>query len=112
MSGTPATAPPLTLQDKEAEYRKLLLCCGIDEEDPRRLEKLRDVPIIDLVKTIAKLGIGQFHCFGDKNFFPRGIPTWFTQDEIMGSCDWVDQLMIGDAFMEVCLQPIIFINVS
>jgi carboxylesterase type B len=44
MSGTPTTGPPLELKYKEAEYRALLRYRGIDEDDPERLSKLREVP--------------------------------------------------------------------
>lgn len=57
MSGTLATGPPLELNYKEAEYRALPRYCGIDEDDPERLNKLREVPVEKVVAAARGLGI-------------------------------------------------------
>ncbi len=44
MSGLPATMPPLSLVYKESDYCSLFKYCGIDQNDPARLEKLLKFP--------------------------------------------------------------------
>lgn len=106
MSGTTATGPPVDLKYKEAEYRALLGYLGIDEKDgSERLRMLREVSAEKLVEAISGVGIPLFNSLRDGNFFPRGFPTWWTQDEIMGSCEWIDDVMIGDGFLEVSSIP-------
>jgi hypothetical protein len=76
MSETPAAAPPLELNYKEAEYRALLNYCGIDENNPERLKKLREVPVEKLVDAVKGVGVFFFHAYKDEKFWPRGIPTY------------------------------------
>jgi carboxylesterase type B len=104
MSGTPATGPPLELKYKEAEYRALLKFCGIDEDDPERLKKLREVPVGKLVAAARGTGIPVPHGFRDEKLWPRGFPTYFTENELIDGCEWVDEIIIGDGFFEVCLH--------
>ena len=80
----------------------MLKYCEIDEDDPGRLQKLREVPVKKLVDAIQGVGIFLHHSYQDENFWPRGFPTHFTEDELIGGCDWVDEIVIGDAFYEVC----------
>ena len=101
MSGLPASVPPLELKFKEAEYRALLKYCGIDEEDPRRLQKLREMPVQKLIDAIQGTGVFFHHSYQDEKFWPRGSPTYFTEDELIGGCEWVGEIVIGDAFFEV-----------
>jgi hypothetical protein len=101
MSGTTATGPPVELKYKEAEYRALLTYCGIDENDPDRLTKLREVPVEKLVEAIQGVGIPLFKSLRDDQFFTRGFPSWYTENELIGNCDWVDEIVIGDTFFEV-----------
>lgn len=102
MSGTAATGPPVDLKYKEAEYRALLGYFGIDGRDGReRLSKLRNVSADKLVEAINGVGIPLFNSLRDEGFFSRGFPTWWSQDRIMSACDWVDDVMIGDGFLEV-----------
>jgi hypothetical protein len=111
MSGTPATGPPVDLKYKEAEYQALLGYCGIDygeegeEGSKERLRKLREVSAEKLVEAIMVLGIPLFNSLGDEGFYTRGIPSWWTQDGIMSGCEWVDEIMTGDAFFEVRVDP-------
>jgi carboxylesterase type B len=105
MSGLPATVPPLELKYKETEYRSLLKYCVIDETDPERLEKLRKVSVEKLVDAIQGVGIFLHHSYRDEELWPRGFPTYFTEDDLIGGCEWVDEVIIGDTFFEVSLCP-------
>jgi hypothetical protein len=100
-SELPSTLSPINLRHKEAEYRSLLNFCGIDGEDPNRLQKLRDVPVEKLVQSIMAVGMPMFHAYQDESFFPRGSPTYFTKNELLAGCEWVDEIVIGDCFFEV-----------
>ena len=105
MSGLPATVPPLDLKYKEAEYRSLLKYCGIDQNDPARLEKLRRVPVEKVVDAIQGVGVFLHHSYRDEKFWPKGFPTYFTEDELIGGCEWVNEVIIGDAFFEASTSP-------
>ena len=102
MSGTPATGPPVDLKYKEAEYRALLEYLEIEGKDGmERLGKLREVSAEKLVEAINGVGIPLFNSLRDNSFYTRGWPTWWTQDEIISDCEWVDEVVVGDAFFEV-----------
>jgi carboxylesterase type B len=100
-SGTIATVPPVDLKHKEAEYRALLKYCGIAENDPERLRKLREVPCKKLVEAIDPLGMSLFLSLWDENFFTRGLPDGWAEGELIAKCGWVDSVVLGDAYMEV-----------
>jgi hypothetical protein len=101
MSGTVATGPPVELKYKEAEYLALLKYCGIDENDRDRLRKLGHMPVDKLIEAVNGVGIPLFNSLRDEGFFSRGFPTYFTQDELIGGCEWVDEIVIVDGFSEV-----------
>ena len=102
MSGTPATGPPIDLKYKEAEYVALLKYLGVEGKDGKeRLEKLREISVEKVIEAINGVGIPLFNSLRDESFYTRGWPTWWTQDKIISNCEWVDEVMIGDAFSEV-----------
>jgi hypothetical protein len=101
MSGTTATGPPVDLKHKEAEYLAVLGYCGISAEDPERLKKPRDVPVEKLVDVIDGVGVPLFNSLKNEDFYTRGFPTWHNEGELIGNCDWVDEIVIGDEFYEV-----------
>ena len=102
MSGVPSTLPPLSLEYKEAEYRALLRFCGIDKNIPDRLAKLREVPVEKIVEASTGVGVLLHRGFRDVNFWPNGFPTYWSEDELIAGCPWVDEVVIGDCFYEVC----------
>lgn len=93
-SGTVATGPLAELKYKEAEYLALLKYCGIDEKDINRLEKLRGAPVEKLVEAVNGVEIPLFNSLRDEGFFTRGFPTYFTEDELIRGCEWVDEIVI------------------
>lgn len=107
MSGLPATVPTLDLKYKEAEYFSLLKYCAIEQNDPARLEKLRKIPVEKLVDAIQGVGVFLHHSYRDEKFWPKGFPTYFTEDELIGGCEWVNEVVIGDAFFEASTSPIL-----
>jgi hypothetical protein len=54
-----------------------------------------------LVDAVHGVGVFLHHSYQDENFWPRGFPTYFTEDELIGGFDWVYEIVIGDAFYEV-----------
>lgn len=95
------------LADKDAQYMKLLQFCGIDANDPDRLSKLRHaVPPAKLIDAIMALNTFAFTPLDHPTFFPE-IPNLINQGHILSQCDWVDSVIIGDAFFEVQSQPLI-----
>lgn len=104
-SGMTATVPRATLRDKEVEYKALLKFVGIDQEDKDRLEKLRAVPSERLFEASDALGLAVHRSLADQEyegaFFSRGCPDWWTENSLLNGCDWVDEVIIGDAFFEV-----------
>jgi hypothetical protein len=107
MSGVPITVPPINLKYKELEYVGLQKYCGISKDDPERLVKLREVPVEKWIEAVNGVGIPMFNILRDESFFPKGFPTYWSEDEIIGNCEWVDEVVLGDAYLEVCHSFII-----
>lgn len=102
MSGVPSTIPPAELKYKEAEYQALLKYLGIESDDPERLEKLRNVSSQKLVEAVRGVGLPFFTVYRNVGFFDRGFPTYFSEERLIGECEWVNEVMIGDGYFEVC----------
>lgn len=101
-SGFPSTmSSTQDLAFKDGQYIKLLEYCGIDSKDPHRLSKLRhDIPAEKLVEAITALNAFAFTPFNHPTFFPK-MPDLRSQGRILSQCEWVDSVIIGDAFFEV-----------
>ncbi|GAM42565.1 hypothetical protein TCE0_044r16652 [Talaromyces pinophilus] len=100
-SGFPSTiSSGQSLSEKDAQYIKLLEFCGIDPNDPARLSKLRhDVAAEKLIDAITALNPFAFTPLDHKTFFPE-MPNLANEGKILAKCDWVDSVIIGDAFYE------------
>lgn len=94
-----AGLPPKTLEQKEEEYLELLRYLGIDEKDPARLEALRKTPVEKIVELATTKGM--INQVVDENFWSV-TPTGLNQGELIGNCPWVEKIIIGDSFLEVC----------
>jgi hypothetical protein len=79
--------------------------CGIDQDDLARLKKLRQVPVEKVVDAIQGVGVFLHHRYRDEKFWPKGFPTYFTEDALIGGCEWVNEVIIGDAFFESNTSP-------
>jgi carboxylesterase type B len=101
-SGFPSTMSSThDLAFKDAQYIKLLEYCGIDSNNPDRLSKLRhDISAEKLIEAITALNAFAFTPFNHPTFFPE-MPDLRSQGRILSQCDWVDSVIIGDAFFEV-----------
>lgn len=101
MSGTATTLPLLDEGAKEREYEALLRFLGIEEGGEEGLKKLRTVEVEKVVDVKAQ-GMMFFHPSADRAFFDRGVPTCFDEGRIVEGCDWVDEIVVGESFSEVC----------
>jgi carboxylesterase type B len=99
-SGTPSLGTPIRLAVKERQYRQLLKFCGIDDDDPERLQKLRNVPVEKLIEGVRATGVVAFGPLADSRFFPE-MPDCFNEARIFEKCDWVKDIIIGDSIYEV-----------
>jgi carboxylesterase type B len=101
-SGTvPGNAPPVILDTKEGQYQRLLSYCGIDKDDPARLERLRQVPVERLVAAVADFDIPDWGPWAEKGFFPAAAPDYNSWVDLIGQCTWVDEVIVGDCCFEV-----------
>jgi carboxylesterase type B len=102
-SGTASTLNPLSLESYDKSYKKLLklLDIPLDGSREERLEKLRSVPVEKFPESYKFLD-------NDYPAFP-GVDGWFWKQPIDGknagnllaSCDWVTDVVIGDCLVEV-----------
>jgi carboxylesterase type B len=100
-SGTASSAKPVSSQQREEEYLRLLDFCGIERGDKQRLEKLRNVPVEKLVEGMRGVGVFSTPPVAEEGFFDRGVPDWFTEAESIGRCEWVEEMVIGENLYEV-----------
>ena len=102
-SGSPSTCTPMVDTARiERSYRELLQYCNISYDDPHRFEKLqRDVSADILVEAIGATGTHSFSPLGHESFFPVS-PNYDNEAQLMSACPWVEQIVIGDCFDEVC----------
>lgn len=102
-SGVACTLNPLSLEEYDRSYRKLLGSLDIPVDDPleERLKKLRSVPWEKFIDSYDHLD----------NTYPAfpGVEGWFWREPIdakngnklLAKCEWVDEVMIGDCLVEV-----------
>jgi carboxylesterase type B len=106
MSGItgPATAP-VPVRDAEKRYEVFLAKLGIQERGDAGLKKLREVPIDRIVAASAELG-------DEGGLWPSALhEEWFGPDaenvtwdripELIGKCDWVNDIVLGCTSFEV-----------
>ena len=102
-SGVACSLAPLSLDEYDRSYRKLLGLLDIPLDDPldERLKKLRSVPWEKFIDSYEHLD----------NSYPAfpGVEGWFWREpmdakngnELLAKCEWVDEIMIGDCLVEV-----------
>jgi len=102
-SGVACTLNPLSIDEYDNAYRKLLGLLDIPLSDSldERLKKLRSVPwqkFIDSYQHLCKYPA-----------FPA-VQGWFWREPIdaksgnklLAKCEWVNEVIIGDCLVEVC----------
>jgi carboxylesterase type B len=102
-SGVACTLNPLSLDQYEKAYWKLLRLLDIPLDDPReqRLEKLRKVPVQKFIESYKYVD-------NDYPAFPA-VDGWFWREpinaanggQVLAKCEWVDEVILGDCLVEV-----------
>lgn len=96
------SAQCVSFSDYELAYQRVLSSLSISPSDPHRVEKLLAVPTDDIVAASEEVGIPHMFVLADETLFPI-LPNTADQGAIINGCDWIDELIIGDTFYEVCL---------
>lgn len=94
-----------SFHSKEAEYQKMLEHFNIkDSTASGRLQRLRQIPAKELCmyrSTHIYLFVEEHPQLKLENpLFPRGTPTYLKQMELIPSCPWLEDVIIGDDFWE------------
>lgn len=109
MSGItgPATAP-VYVAEAEARYQVFLEKLGIQERGDAGLAKLREVPIDRIVAASTELGDegGLWPSVLHEEWFGPDAEkvTWDRIPELIGNCDWVNDIVLGCTSFEVRLS--------
>jgi hypothetical protein len=96
---------PTSVQVAEKRYDDFLMQLGIKERGDEGLQKLREVDIDVLVKASAEMGEqgGMWLSVRDEEWFGEGAErvTWDRVPEVIGSCEWVNDIVLGCTGFEV-----------
>ncbi|KAK6379544.1 hypothetical protein LTS17_006462 [Exophiala oligosperma] len=95
----------LPFEQKELEYQGLLKTFNITGSTAQgRLEQIRQIPADDLIKYpgahIFPLVDGIPGVDVPKPLFARGPVTYTRQTALIQSCEWLEELVVGDDFWE------------
>jgi hypothetical protein len=106
MSGVIATTTsPMLVEDAEKRYEAFLDKLGIQERGETGLQVLREVDVERIVNASAEISDGgsmwgvsvqDSDWFGDV-----GSVTWDRVPELIGECEWVDEIVLGTTSFEV-----------
>jgi carboxylesterase type B len=113
MSGVlgPMTAPG-TAEDAERVYESFLVKLGIEERGDAGLKALREMDVQRLVDTTAEFANSGllFKTVQDETWFGEkgGYVPWDKIPELIGKCEWVNEIMLGTTALEVSFMGIVF----
>jgi carboxylesterase type B len=105
MSGVIATTTaPMPVEEAEQRYETFLEMLGINERGEEGLKMLREVEVQKIVDVSAELSdsgpmwlsVRDSEWYGDV-----GNVTWDRIPELMGKCEWVDEIVLGTTSFEV-----------
>jgi len=101
-SGVACTLNPLSLDEYDNAYRKLLGLLGILADDPldERLKKLRTVPWQKFIDSYDHLNECPSFPAVQGWFWPEPIDAK-NGNKLLAKCEWVDEVIIGDCLVEV-----------
>jgi carboxylesterase type B len=106
MSGVlgPMTAP-ISTKEAEEVYEKFLTKFEIQERGEVGLRKLRELSLQQIVDATAEFtnnGL-MFKSIQNQEWFVNdaGLPTWDMLPELIGKCEWVDEIVLGTTGFEV-----------
>jgi hypothetical protein len=105
MSGIIATTTtPMLVEDAEQRYEMFLGKLGIQERGEAGLQKLREVDVERIVNASAEISDGgsMWLSVQDSEWFGDvGNVTWDKVPELIGKCEWVDEIVLGTTSFEV-----------
>jgi carboxylesterase type B len=104
-----ATFVPKSKEYAGRVYEKFLETLGIEERGENGLERLRELDVQALVDATAEFtkGGGLFRTVLDEDWFglDEESARWDKVPELIGKCDWVEEIVIGTTSLEVrCLH--------
>ena len=108
MSGSlgPMTAPT-SVEDAEEMYTTFLDEVGVKEQGQAGLEKLRELDVQKIIKASEELNNHgkMWLTVQDEQWFGKDAihVTWDRVPELIGKCEWVDEIVLGTTGFEVSL---------
>lgn len=103
-----AATAPVAVAEAEERYEAFLAKLGIEERGEEGLKKLRGVDVDLLIQASAEMGEqgGMWLSVRDEEWFGPGAEsvTWDRIPELIGKCEWVNDVMLGCTGFEVRLQ--------
>lgn len=103
MSGVIAsTLTPAPIPEANSLYEKLVQAIGIEERGEAALEKLRGLEVQKIVDASSKISNeGDMWSFvEDETWFGKEKVTWDRISELIGRCEWIDEIMLGNTGFE------------
>lgn len=106
MSGTlnPMTMP-ISRAEADKTYEHMLKALDILEQGDEGLKRLRNVPLQKLIEAADEWSNsgGMWLPLKDEAFFDSEAQslTWDRVPQLLGECDWVDEIMLGTTGFEV-----------
>ena len=93
----------MSLERYETSYKKLLRLLDIPLDDTReqRLHKLRTVPVQRFIETYQFLDNGYPAFPAVEGWFWKEHIDGATGGNVLASCDWINEVIIGDCLVEV-----------
>jgi carboxylesterase type B len=100
-----AAVAPGSVADAEVVYESFLTKLGIEERGQAGLERLRRVDVEEIVRVTAEFtdGGAMFKTVQDRDWYGEDgeLVTWDKFPEMIGRCEWVQEIIIGTTGFEV-----------
>ncbi|KAF2002465.1 alpha/beta-hydrolase [Amniculicola lignicola CBS 123094] len=96
---------PKSATAAKTQYQNVLKLLGITGSEEEALKKLREVGMPELLQaseTVVSGAAGLWGVAQDSEWFgeKRGIVDWTNMAKLLGECDWVKEVIIGDTGFE------------
>lgn len=99
MSGVAGTQAPMPVEYHESLFRSLCQINGIDPDASDRLERVRNLPVENIIEAVKMLP-STWAVLADPSFFGPTIPTKDNSAELMKRNSWVDSVIMGECAFE------------
>jgi hypothetical protein len=105
-----ASIAPCSVEEARRVYETFLIKLGIEERGTGALENLRALDVQEIVETTAAFTEDGrvFRTVRDKDWFGDSteLVGWNKLPELIGKCEWVDEIVLGTTSLEVGHRPI------